>query len=59
MIMNQLFSECLVKIPTEVRRGGLIQYAVTEKITDFMKLKGICKQEFAKKMHVSEEIVSK
>ncbi|MBO7440268.1 MAG: helix-turn-helix transcriptional regulator [Bacteroidales bacterium] len=59
MITNQLFRECLAEIPAEVRRGLEISYAVAEKIADIMKLKGISKRDFAKKMHVSEDTVSK
>ena len=59
MITNQLFRECLAEIPVEMRRRMEISYAVAEKIADLMKLKGISKQDFAKKMHVSEITVSK
>ena len=51
MITNQLFRECLAEIPAEVRRELEISYAVAEKIADIMKIKGISKQDFAKKSH--------
>ena len=59
MITNQLFREYLAEIPAGARQRLEISYAVAENIVDLMQLKGISKQDFAKRMHVSEVTVSK
>ena len=59
MITNTLFRECLGEIPAEARRRMEITFAVADKIAELMRAKNISKQDFAKKMHVSQDTVSK